>query len=100
MCVNECHFANPPASIEHSERRRPLGDIEQSGVRVGQRYEAFQRHLGPCRIIALGLSSDLEAMVAFQHEVTGVVWFKELKDFTDCIGPHKRWELIPDKGRP
>jgi hypothetical protein len=93
-----CHFTLPPASIEHSERQRPLWDIEQSGVCVGQRYRSWQfNHV--CRIVALGLSThlgSLEAMVAFEIPEWGLTYFKELSEFTDYIASHKRWELISD----
>ncbi len=85
-------------TIDEWKIERAQNDLKGSGVEVGQRYEAYQRHLGPCRIVAIGLyRGSLEPMVAFQNENTGVVWFKELRNFTDYIGSHKRWTLIEEE---
>lgn len=88
-----CHFNRD--TFEKYGRERQLWAIEKSGVRIGQRYKSWQ-HGDTCRIVAIGRSTDCsdEAMVAFEVEDQCVTYFIRLKDFTESIAGHRKWELL------
>lgn len=92
LCPRECHY-RLPWPIERYERAGVLHKIQAQPVRVGQRFESWQ--FGDHAVVlALGAGLNHKGfavpMVAFLVEETNITYFKELKDFDDYIGNHKR----------